>query len=218
MPWPDSADELEALQRTLAVSADDVLLWTPSQRVRIAGVFVAHVGDDLFAAATAFVDGTKETDTLVRGRSMHPYRPGLLALREGPIIEHAVRSLASDPDVVLVNATGRDHPRGAGLALHLGAVLDIPTVGVTDRPLVADGPEPGEARGSSAPLAIDGKLVGTRLRTRTGARAVCVHAAWRTDAETACAVVRQIAGRVRTPRPLREARRLAREARALAIR
>src|SRR2546425_8294960 len=39
------------------------------------------------------------------------------------------------PDVVLVAGAGKDHPRRAGLALHLGAVLDVPTVGVTDDPL-----------------------------------------------------------------------------------
>jgi deoxyribonuclease V len=30
-------------------------------------------------------------------------------------------------DALLVDATGRDHPRRAGLALHLGAMLDLPT-------------------------------------------------------------------------------------------
>jgi len=44
------------------------------------------------------------------------YRAGLLALREGPLLEAAVRSLNQVPDILLVNATGRDHPRGAGLA------------------------------------------------------------------------------------------------------
>ena len=33
---------------------------------------------------------------------------------------------------------GRDHPRRAGLAVHLGAVLGVPTVGVTTRPLLAE--------------------------------------------------------------------------------
>ena len=69
-----------------------------------------------------------------------PYLPALLALREGPLLEQAVRALPIAPEVLVVNATGRDHPRRAGLALHLGAVLGVPTVGVTTRPLVAEGP------------------------------------------------------------------------------
>jgi deoxyribonuclease V len=56
-------------------------------------------------------------------------------------------------------------------------------------------------------------VVGYRLRTRAGARAVVVHAGWRTDAETARSVVLDVARSSRTPAPLREARRLARTAR-----
>jgi deoxyribonuclease V len=32
-------------------------------------------------------------------------------------------------DVVIANDIGRDHPRAAGLVLHLGAVLDLPSIG-----------------------------------------------------------------------------------------
>ena len=44
-----------------------------------------------------------------------------------------MRALEVEPDLLLVNATDRDHRRRAGLALHLGALLDLPTVGVTHR-------------------------------------------------------------------------------------
>ena len=74
---------------------------------------------------------------VARGQAGAHYEPGLLALREGSLLEAAVRALPGRPEVVIANATGRDHPRGAGLALHLGAVLDLPSVGLTDRPLLA---------------------------------------------------------------------------------
>lgn len=150
------------------------------------------------------------------GRVVEPYEPGLLALREGPLLEAAIRSLTTRFDVVMVNATGRDHPRGAGLALHLGAVLDAPTVGVTDRPLIARPGAPALERGASAPLTLDGERVGLVLRTRAGARPVVVHAAWRTDADAAAHVVMAAVRRARTPEPLRRARRAARVARAAA--
>jgi deoxyribonuclease V len=57
------------------------------------------------------------------------YLPTLLALREGSLLEQAVRVLPTAPEVLIVNATGRDHPRRADLALHLGAVLGLPMVG-----------------------------------------------------------------------------------------
>jgi deoxyribonuclease V len=118
--------------------------------------------------------------------------------------------------VLLIDATGRDHPRRAGLALHLGAQLDIPTVGVTHRTLLAEEAWPGDERGDITPLILDGAVVGHWLRTRPGTRPLAVHAAWRTDPDTAVEVVlAALAGR-RAPEPLRRARQAAREARAAA--
>lgn len=212
--WPDDAQALKLVQVELARGADLQAPWKPTGPVRVGATFVASEGERLWAAAVVYEAGIGVAAAVAEGRSSQPYVPGLLALREGPILERAVRSLAVSPDVLIVNATGRDHPRGAGLALQLGAVLGLPTVGVTDRPLVADGPAPDLRAGSVAPLELDGLVVGARLRTRTAVRPLCVHTAWRTEIEVAVDLVRRHVRRVRTPRPLREARRLAREARA----
>jgi deoxyribonuclease V len=125
-----------------------------------------------------------------------------------------VRALPARPDALLVNATGRDHPRRAGLALQLGAALDLPAAGVTHRPLLAEGEWPAEERGSRSPLRLGGEVVGYWVRTRSGARPLAAHAAWRTDPETAAELVLSVTGRARTPAPLREARRVARAARS----
>jgi deoxyribonuclease V len=116
--------------------------------------------------------------------------------------------------VLLADATGRDHPRGAGLATALGAVLDLPTVGVTHRPLVAGGEWPDDRRGATAPLRIGDETVGCWLRTRTRARPLAVHPAWRTDLDAAIEVVLGATRRVRTPEPLRTARTAARRERS----
>jgi deoxyribonuclease V len=172
------------------------------------GTGPGHAGDPAWAAA--FVAGDA---SVVSGRAGAPYEPGLLARREGALLEAAVRALHEPPDVLLIDGTGRDHPRGAGVALHLGAMLGVPTVGVTHRPLVATGEWPTDERGATSPLVIEGELVGYWLRTRTGTRPLAVHAAWRTDADAAAAVVLG-ASRARTPEPIRQARRAARTARA----
>jgi deoxyribonuclease V len=152
--------------------------------------------------------------TVIRGQAGAPYEPGLLALREGRLLEAAVRALPGQPEVVIANATGRDHPRGAGLALHLGAAVDLASVGVTDRALLAAGPEPGPSRGATSPLLLGGEEVARLLRTRAGVRPLVVHPGWRTDLDTAVSVVLAASRRARTPEPLRRARREARHARA----
>lgn len=221
--WPRSPAELIELQTELARRRPAP--WRPSaSRPLTAGCFVCfergvsgrgRAGEPGWAAAALMRGSSGMLATaVVRGEAGWPYEPGLLALREGALLEAAVRGLPEMPDVLIVNASGRDHPRGAGLALQLGAVLELPSIGVTDRPLLAAGPPSGPERGATAPLVLEGREVARWLRTRAGARPVAVHAAWRTDPETAIAVARLATRRARTPEPLRRARMAARRARA----
>ncbi len=158
-----------------------------------------------------------DAQVVVAGQVPAAYAPGLLALREGPILGEALRSLPNRPDVIMVDATGLDHPRRAGLAIHLGAVLDVPSVGVTHRALVGFGEFPELRRGATAPVRIDGVEVARWVCTRNRSRPVLAHAGWRTDAATAARLVLMASTpAARTPVPLQEARRVAREARSLA--
>jgi deoxyribonuclease V len=128
-------------------------------------------------------------------------------------MEQATRGLANRPDVLLIDATGRDHPRGAGLAIQLGAVLDLPTIGITHRPLLATGEWPDDHGGATSPLQINDTVVGCWMRTRSGTRPLVVHPGWRVDLATAVDVVARSSALRRTPEPLGRARELARLAR-----
>jgi deoxyribonuclease V len=153
---------------------------------------------------------------VVADRVPAAYVPGLLARREGPVLAAAVTRLEPRPDVLLVDGTGVDHPRRAGLAVHRGAAVGLATVGGTQRPQGATGPQPRLERGQVAPLTLDGECVGFWVCTRTGAKPVAAHAGWRTTPETAAqTVLAASTPAARTPVPLQEARRVAREARAL---
>jgi len=217
--WPQTREEL--IEEQLRLGTLDPPPWQFTPEARVGGVFVCFArggsgpgsaGDPAWAAATV-----GDETVVVRGRAGAPYEPGLLALREGALLEAAVRALVEPPDVLLVDATGRDHPRRAGLALHLGTVLDLPTVGVTHRPLAAEGEWPAYKRGTRSPLRLGSEVVGCWLRTRSGTRPLAVHVAWRTDADTVAEAV-LATSRARTPEPLRTARRGAREGRATAAR
>lgn len=225
MQWPTSAAGLVAEQHRLATLTAPP--WQPGETAAcsVAAAWVCFergasgpgaAGDPAWAAAVV-LQGRHVVDRAeLAGVAAGRYQPGLLALRVGPLLAAVVTRLAVRPDVLLVDATGRDHPRRAGLAVHLGVLLDVPTVGVTHRPLLATGAWPDDLVGAHSPLTLDGEVVGCWLRTRAGRRPVAVHAGWRTDVDTAAAVVLAGKGRMRTPRPLREARRAARHARAAA--
>jgi deoxyribonuclease V len=211
--WPDTAAELLRLQQELGRTRPGPQ-YQPEPAASIGGCFVCFAADErAFAGAALLRSGRVLGHALVTGQAPVPYQPGLLALREGALLERALRRLPEPPDLVLVNATGRDHPRGFGLAAHLGMVLGLPTVGVTDRPLLARGGWPPAERGTSAPLTLAGEVVGAWVRTRGGVRPVAAHAGWLTSAETAVAVTLRTATRARTPEPLRRARETARRAR-----
>jgi deoxyribonuclease V len=219
--WPATAHELTRLQQALGEMTPEH--WQPPTTLtRIGACFVCFervqgagaAGDRGFAGAATTHRRRLLAGATVSGPAGGPYLPTLLALREGPLLEQAVRALAIAPEVLVVNATGRDHPRRADLALQLGAVLGLPTVGVATRPLVAEGAWPVDQRGATTPLLEGGEVVGYWVRTPAGAKPVAVHAAWQTDAQDAVQVVLAATRRARTPEPLRRARTLARTRRA----
>jgi deoxyribonuclease V len=219
--WPATAGELIEAQRALAAAAPPP--WEPPDGAPVVGACVVRFprgqvgrgarGDPAWATAVAMRGDELLADAALTGTAGATYEPGLLALREGPLLEQAVRALDLLPDVLLVDAGARDHPRRAGLALHLGAELDLPTIGVTHRPLLAVGEWPPDERGATAPLTIEGERVALWLRTRTQARPLVVHPGWRLGAGQAVDVVLRATGRYRTPEPLRHARQLARTVR-----
>lgn len=221
--WPASADELIEAQRVLAAATPEPWPLPASGDPLIGACVVVFPrgqtgrgarGDPAWAAATVLRRGQVLAHATVTGEAAAPYIPGLLALREGPCLEAAVRALSVAPHVLLVDATGADHPRRAGLALQLGAVTGLATVGVTHRPLLAHGAWPTDQRGARSPLSLDGACVGAWVRTRAGARPVAVNAGWRTSLDVAIEVVLSSALGHRTPEPMRHARGLARLARA----
>lgn len=220
--WPPTKVELEREQTRLG--AEVVEEWRPSGgRVAAGGCFICfrrgysgtgERGEPAWGAAVRMRGRRIAEHALVTGRAGDSYTPGFLALREGAVLEAAVRGLPQRPEVLLVNASGRDHPRGAGLALHLGAVLGIPTIGVTHRPFGGQGEWPANERGAASPIMLEGQIVGFWLRSRVGTRPVVVHAAWRTAPDIALEIARRCIHRARTPEALRQARRLARLARS----
>lgn len=67
-----------------------------------------------------------------------PYMPGLLAFREMEVLAPLLREALSrwKPDVILVDGHGIAHPRGIGIASHVGVAFNVATVGVAKGVLV----------------------------------------------------------------------------------
>jgi len=73
-----------------------------------------------------------------------PYVPGFLAFRELPATRPLLEKLRSTkpelmPDIVLVDGNGILHPRGFGLACHLGVTTGVAAIGVGKTVFALDG-------------------------------------------------------------------------------
>jgi deoxyribonuclease V len=141
------------------------------------------------------------------GKLRFPYIPGLLAFRELPLLLHTFSKLRTKPDLVLADGHGWAHPRRAGLACHLGLVLDTPVVGCAKSVLVGEYKMPGVRRGSTSLLTEDGEQIGVVLRTRDHVRPVFVSCGHRMALPTAVQFTLACSDGYRIPKPLREADR-----------
>jgi deoxyribonuclease V len=134
-----------------------------------------------------------------------PYVPGLLAFREIPSIVGALEEVRSEIDAVIFDAHGFAHPRGLGLASHLGLFLDVPAVGCAKSRLVGEHEETGVEKGSTTDLVYRNKVVGKVVRTRTGVSPVYVSVGNRIDLDGAVDLVLRCCTRYRLPETTRQA-------------
>jgi deoxyribonuclease V len=139
-----------------------------------------------------------------------PYVPGLLSFRELPALLPLLSRLQTAPDLVLCDGQGVAHPRGLGLASHLGLLLETPTIGCAKSRLVGSHTELDSAKGATVPLHGDrGQVIGAVLRTRAATRPLYVSVGHLVTLPRAVSLVLACSPRYRIPEPLRSAHALA---------
>jgi deoxyribonuclease V len=139
------------------------------------------------------------------GKIPFPYIPGLFSFREGPILIKAFHKLSVKPDVMIFEGQGIAHPRGFGLASHIGLWFDLPSIGCAKTPLLDEFISPGPSRGSFEWICKDGKKVGAVLRTRENVKPLFVSPGHRIDLPTSIQLVVESCKGYRFPEPLRKA-------------
>jgi len=132
-----------------------------------------------------------------------PYIPGLLSFREGPAVIDAFDQLTCIPDLIFLNGHGYAHPARAGIASHIGVVLDTPSIGVAQRLLTGTGVMPALCRGSTEQVYAEDEVIGMAVRTREGAKPVYVSVGHKVNLFQAVGLVLRTATTHRFPEPLR---------------
>lgn len=121
-------DDLSFDQATVSLASSSLV--PEADRPLVAGVDQAFLDDHAVSAIVVMRGGEIVERTHAVSELSIPYIPGLLSFREGGPILDAFATLDHDPDLVLFDGSGRIHFRQAGLATHMGVVLDVPAIGV----------------------------------------------------------------------------------------
>lgn len=205
---PEQAIEWQRQLREQLVIADD---FRPPRL--IGGVDAAYIENRALAVIVVltFPDLQVVTHTVATVPHEYPYIPGLLSMREGPAIEAAWQMLPEHqrPDLLMFDGHGIAHPRGLGIASHMGLLLDRPSLGVAKRILRGrHAPVPDEV-GAWQPLVYRGKTVGAALRTKAGVKPVYVSPGHRISLESAIHFVLATTRGYKLPEPTRLADKLA---------
>src|SRR4030042_5661002 len=106
--WPDDPDALIALQDSLAAAPAPGFSFDPTAPIGACYVCFARggtgagaAGDPAWAAAALTGRGRTQSTVALPGSAGGPYLPGLLALREGALLEAAGLALPYPPAVLL---------------------------------------------------------------------------------------------------------------------
>jgi deoxyribonuclease V len=178
----------------------------------IAGADVSYIkGSEIFyASVVVFNLQTMERveEVTASGKVDFPYIPGLLSFRESPILLKAFAKIKSEPDVIILDAQGIAHPRGIGLASHIGLLLDKSSIGCAKTRLIGEYNEVGREAGSHSSLTVKDKIVGVVLRTRKNVKPVFVSPGHKIDLKTSIDLVLKSCRGYRLPEPVRQAHNL----------
>lgn len=204
--WQLSIQEAIALQKRLRQEV--ISSWSAGAIRYIAGADIATTKDSPKAYAGVVVLSYPELE-VVEERGLEdevrfPYVPGLLAFREGPVLTKVFEQLQTEPDVIVFDGQGLAHPRGMGIATHMGLILDKPSIGCAKSWLFGRYQEPDPARGVWADLRDPGgHVIGAVVRTKPKTNPVFVSIGHRIDLETAIQLMLTCARGYRIPEPTR---------------
>lgn len=205
LTWPTNITAAKAIQIALR---DKVKITSIRKNPGfIAGVDAAFFKDKVIGVACLYkypeIILTEETFAVTK--VLFPYIPGFLSFREGPAIIEAFNNLKIKPDIILFDGQGIAHPKGMGIAAHIGVILDMPTIGCAKSRLVGEYKEPGLKKGKWSLLKYNGRTVGAVLRTKDNVRPLFISPGHRTDLKSSIQIVLGCTGKYRIPEPLRRA-------------
>lgn len=210
-PKSTDLDELSRIQRKVAeeVVKDDEV----EDPEKVAGCDISFSeGGVAYSACVSFDFPEMERieSNFEKAEVDFPYIPTFLAFRELKPMLKTVKGI--EADVYLVDSQGIAHPRRAGLASHLGVIMDKPTIGVAKSRLHGEVEgELGSEKGSFSYLKDEGEVIGAAVRTRDDTNPVYVSIGHKVSLKKAIDITLKSSPRYKISKPVRAAHKLSSE-------
>ena len=195
-----TVNEATELQKTLAESIklkDDF----PVDLKNVLGI-MAHSSGDKVAVSAALLDIKKFKTTkkkFMKDKIDFPQIPSFEGFREGRVIFDLVNSLEK-PQLMFVFGHGINHPRGFGLASHVGLALNLPTIAVSRDTMCGK----VMRNGSRKLLVDDDRVIGEMVRLKPESPPLCVSPGHKVTLESAVMVTKKATKNL-MPEPLKVA-------------
>jgi deoxyribonuclease V len=205
-------------KQAIATQADlrDRLIfsWDDREIRTVGGIDVGFEGDQARAAIVVLSYPELTPIEGVASKTAVPfsYIPGLLAFREGPAVIAAWEKLQAKPDLLIFDGQGIAHPRGIGIASHMGLWFEKPSIGVAKSRLYGRHINPGPRRGDGSELLDEHDptyVIGMVLRTRDDVNPVYVSPGHLIDVQHSVEFVLNCCTKYRLPEPTRWADKVA---------
>jgi deoxyribonuclease V len=212
-PWNVSLEEAyniqEALKHSIIIDEDNCLITS------VAGIDICYEKGSRRACCVIAVFSFPQLRFLgyahAEDEISFPYLPGIFAFREGPLVEKAFLNISLKPDIYLFDGQGICHPRGIGIASHMGVYLDIATIGCAKSYLSGIYTMPGRDKGNKSPILINETLAGYALRTKDNTRPIFVSPGHKTGFRLSIDISLTCTTGYRIPEPIRQAHILSRK-------
>jgi len=206
-PWGVTYKEAVKIQKDLK---DKVSLKKIDKRIKyVAGLDVSYAKEsNIMWAGFVVLDFpslNKAEERWSQKKVSFPYIPGLLSFREIPALIDVLRKMEIEPDLIFCDGQGIAHPRGLGLASHLGILLNKSTIGCAKSPLVGTYSQVGESKGNYAYLIHQNRIIGAVVRTRSKVKPIFVSPGYGVMLNDCVTFVLETCSKYRIPEPTRQA-------------
>ncbi len=177
---------------------------TPRKIQTIGGFDIAYTKDYGYACGVVLdyeTFGIIEKK-VIKAKIDFPYVSTFLSFREAPSVINVYNELRKEPDVIMVNGHGIMHPARAGLASHVGVMLDKPSIGVAQNNLIGDFKFPSDTMDFNQ-ITFKGNHIGWVLKSKEGSDPIFISPGHKVSMERSLGITKHCIKENKLPEPIR---------------